>query len=79
MMIYVVELPERCLFAQNWTQGRRRRVSRGGRDPHTFESRGGRPPQKFGYFSIFFSLSVPIKILHFPTFSKHSCRNPRRS
>ena len=28
---------------------------RGGQDPHTFENRGGRPPEKFGYFSTFFS------------------------
>ena len=35
-------------------QGRRRREGRGSHDPRTFKNRGGRPPQKLRYFSIFF-------------------------
>ena len=30
------------------------KMTKWGQDPRTFENRGGRPPQKFGYFSIFF-------------------------
>ena len=57
----------------------RRGVADGGRwgqDPRTFKTVGV-DPQKFGCFSNFFSWNVFV--VHFPTFSKWSGRNPKRN